>query len=302
MQMNVLNTEVSFFSKCTGTANPKAVNLLEYLHSVDYRAAVDRVRSTEDKKKRDLLKKALLPGITPAGVFTYRDEKGLIKPSGLLAGDIDFQDNPYNPESIKARMMNIKNVAYCGLSVSGRGLWFLVPLTCPDRYKEHFDALRYDFTRLGIALDPAPANIASFRFYSFDPAAYFNPEAVPYSKFWRPMPEAYTPKNNHIRVTGDEGEKLEAVIRQIEAQRLDITGNYRQWFSLLSSLATLGEAGRDYAHRISQFYSTYSSRETDRQFNYCLRMRSNRFSLATLFKIAKEHRITFRGYFELKTL
>lgn len=292
--MNLLNTEVSFFSKCTGTANPTTVNLLEYLHSEAYRAAVEQVRNTEVKKERDLLKKALLPGITPAGVFSYRDEKGLLKLSGLIAGDIDFQDNPYNPESIKARIMNIKNVAYCGLSASGRGLWFLVPVTCPDRYREHFDALSNDFARLGIALDPAPANIASFRFYSFDPSAYFNPEAIPYSKFWRPIPETYTQRNNPVRVVGNEGEKLETVIRKIEAQCLDITGNYRQWFSLLSSLATLGEAGRDYAHRISQFYAAYSSRETDRQFNHCLRMRSNRFTLGTLFSNAKEHGITFR--------
>lgn len=299
--MNVLNTDVSFFGKCTNTANPTTVNLLEYLQSSQYRTAVERVRNTAEKKERDRLKKELLPGITPAGVFSYRDEKGLLKPSGLMAGDIDFHDNPYNPESIKSRIMNIHNVAFCGLSASGRGLWFLVPVTCPDRYKEHFNALRADFTRLGIVLDAAPANVASFRFYSFDPAAYYNPDAVPYSKFWQPVRDIYRPQNIRVE-TGSEAEKLETVVRQIEVQRLDITGNYRQWFSLLSSLATLGETGRDYAHRISQFYSTYNSRETDRQFDHCLRMRSNRFTLGTLFRIAKDNGITFRNYIEHQTL
>ncbi len=294
--MNILNTEVSFFRKCTDTANPQTVNLLTYLHCEDHRAAVERVRAVEDKKKRDRLKKALLPGITPGGIFNKRKEEGLVKPSGLMAGDIDFADNPYNPETIKRQVAKIPNVAYCGLSASGRGLWFLIPITCPDRYKEHFDALRADFARLGIVLDPAPANIASLRFCSFDPDACFNPVALPYRKLWIPKPNTYTASDRRAQAAGEDGEKLEAIVRQIEARRLDITGNYRQWFSLLSALATLGEAGRDYAHRISQYYPQYSSRETDRQYGYCLRMKNNRFTLGTLFKEAKEHGLTFREH------
>lgn len=294
--MNVLNTEVSLFPKCTVTINPQTVNLLAYLRCEDHRAAVERVRAVEDKKKRDGLKKRLLPGITPGGVFTYRNESGLVKPSGLMAGDIDFADNPYSPETIKRQVAKIPNIAYCGLSASGRGLWFLIPITCPDRYKEHFDALRADFVQLSMILDPKPANISSFRFYSCDPDAYFNPVAVPYRKLKIPKPEQVKRDNNRAQVAGDDGEKLEVIVRQIEARRLDITGNYDQWFRLLCSLASLGEAGRDYAHRISQFYQQYSSRETDGQFTHCLRMKTNRFSLGTLFRVAKEHGLTFRDH------
>lgn len=297
--MDALNVEVSYFKKCKPSWDdpPQTVNLLTFLRSEKHRAAVESVRAIEDKKERDKLKAATLPGVTPSGVFTYRDEKHLVKHSGLIAGDIDFKENPYNPETIKRQVAKIQNVAYCGLSVSGRGLWFLVPIARPECHKEHFAALVADFARWGITLDTAPANVASFRFYSFDPNAYFNPGAKPSTKLLIRQPDTYTPSSSRAQVAGDEGEKLEIVIRQIETRRQDITGNYVQWFSLLSSLATLGETGRDYAHRISQFYPEYGSRETDKQFTECLQMKSNRFTLGTFFKVAADHGLTYKDHF-----
>ncbi|MBL7795371.1 MAG: PriCT-2 domain-containing protein [Saprospiraceae bacterium] len=287
---NRLHVEVSYFKNCTATDAPVTVSLLTFLRSERYRTAVDRVRAETDKKTRDNLKRELLPAVTPSGIFSHRAERGLLKHSGLIAGDIDFADNPYNPETIKNQVAKIRNVAYCGLSASGRGLWFLVPVKYPERHKEHFAALVADFARLGITLDTAPANVASLRFYSYDPDARYNPAAVAYSKLLSRQPDTYTPTAARTTLAGNDGEKLEAVVRQIEGRGLDITGNYDQWFSLLSALATFGEAGRDYAHRVSRFYGGYSSRETDKQFSACLRMGdANRFTLGTLFKVAADH-------------
>ncbi len=296
---NPLNVEVSYFRNCAPSWNdpPQAVNLLTFLRSEKYRPAVERVRAIENKPERDKLKKEILPGITPSGVFTYRAEKYLVKHSGLIAGDIDFVDNPYSPETIKQQISKIKNVAYCGLSVSGRGLWFLVPIAYPQRHKEHFEALVKDFAKLGVSLDTAPANVASFRFYSYDSDAWFNPVAVPYERLLSRQPDTYTPNSNSISLAGNDGEKLEAVVRQIETKSIDITGNYDTWFSLLGSLATLGEAGRDIAHRISRFYIGYDHRETDKQFSNCLRMKPNRFTLGTLFKIADDNGIRYAAHF-----
>jgi len=286
---NRLIVEVSYFKNCTATDAPVSVPLLTFLRSERHRAAVERVRAIEEKSERDKLKKALLPGITPSGVFTHRAESGLVKHSGLIAGDIDFKDNQYHPETIKQQVSKIRNVAYCGLSASGRGLWFLVPIAYPERHKEHFAALVSDFAKFGIALDTAPANVASLRFYSYDPAAWYNPTAVVYTKLLSRQADTYTPTIRRAQIAGNDGEKLEAVVRQIEGRSLDITGDYSNWFALLCSLATLGEAGRDYAHRVSRFYSGYNSRETDKQFTACLRMEMSRFTLGTLFKVAADH-------------
>ena len=296
--MNVLNVEVSYFRSCTDTANPATVNLYTYLRSNKHLKKVERIRAIDDKAERDNLKKDTLPGITPAGVFSHRHESGWLTPSFLIPLDCDFKDNPYNPETIKRQVAKIRHVAFCGLSASGQGLWVLVVIAYPDRFKEHFAALVADFARLGITLDTAPANPASFRFYSNDPNAYFNLEATPYTKIQTRKPDTYTPRSNRAQDAGSDGEKVEAIVRQIEARRLDITDGYKHnWFALLCSLATLGEAGRDFAHRISQFHPEYNSRETDKQFTDCLKWSKRRDGLETFFKRAKDNQIYYREYF-----
>jgi len=191
--MDALNTSVSYFKNCMDVKHPATVNLLTFLRSEKYREAVETVRAEPDKTRRDDLKKRLLPGITPSGIFSERDEDHLVNHSGLIALDIDFKENPYKPETIKQQVAKIANVAYCGLSASGRGLWVLVPIANPDRHKDHYQAITQDFARFGIRLDPAPANPASFRFYSYDPAAFFNFDAVPYWKLTIPEPVYHAP-------------------------------------------------------------------------------------------------------------
>ena len=291
--MSALNVEVSFFIRCTNKAKPVTVILLTYLLSDKYKVVVGRIRAIDNKAQRDRMKKALLSGITPSGTFSRRAEKYLLKHSSLIALDIDLKDNVLSLEQIKNLVRSLPFVAYCGLSVSGRGLWALVPIAYPERHTAHFAALVDDFARLGIVLDTAPANVASFRFCSYDPNAWFNHSAAQYITTKYRQPDNYTPGGDPAQAPGDDSEKLETVIRQIEAGCLDITGQYRQWFALLSSLATLGESGREYAHRLSRYYPGYSRCETDRQFTYCLRMRTNDFTLGTVFKVAKDYGVRY---------
>ena len=36
-------------------------------------------------------------------------------------------------------------MAYCGLSVSGKGFWGLIPIANPDKHRLHFTALKEAF-------------------------------------------------------------------------------------------------------------------------------------------------------------
>ncbi len=282
---NVLDVNVSYFRSCTDAKHPATVNLLRYLRSAKHRDAILRIRGTVDKAERDRLKKTLLPGIAPSGIFSNRAESGLVRHSGLLAGDIDFKDNPYNPELLKEQIAKIRNIAYCGLSASGMGLWFLIPVSEPAQHKEHFTALTLDFCHLGIRLDPAPANVASFRFYSWDPNAWFNPEAIPYRKRFSAAPAPARPQDP---APNDTPDRVEQLIRHIEARQLDITAGYQNWFAIGCALAAeFGESGRAYFHRLSRFNPKYHPAETDRQYSACLRMRGNRFGLGSLFYLAR---------------
>ena len=265
-----LNITVSCFQNYRASDNPKPVNLMAWLTSAKYAEQVKQIRSIDDKSERDKIK-ATLPGITPSGTFTYREEKSLIEHSGLLQFDIDGKDHNHigNFAELKKYISNINNVLYCGLSVSGYGYWGLVPIKHPDKHKSHFRALHKAFEKLGLNIDKAPQNVASLRGYSFDPDGYFNHNAKIFSSLDKPRP-ARKVKRTHF--TKDTRSDVEALIEKIQASRTDITTGYYNWLRLgFAFAAEFGEAGRDYFHAVSQYHSEYNYREADRKYTSFLR-------------------------------
>jgi len=172
---SILNIEVSCFGNYDTPTNPKQVNLLSWLQSDKYKDKVDRIRAIEDKTIRDELK-ATLPAITASGVFSYRAKKNMLKHSGFIAIDIDFKGNETigNFSELKTQICNIKNVAYCGLSVSGRGYWCLIPIAYPDKHEQHFKTLQWAFKLFGIKIDESCKDVSRLRGYSYDTDGYFN--------------------------------------------------------------------------------------------------------------------------------
>ena len=55
-------------------------------------------------------------------------------------------------------LFHIENVAYAGLSASGKGFFLIIPIAYPKRHKEQFAAIHRDFFSLGLAIDMAPKN------------------------------------------------------------------------------------------------------------------------------------------------
>lgn len=287
---SVLDISVSCFKDCLTPHDPRPVNLLTWLTSDKYRAMVDQIRSIRDKADRDALKKTL-PAITPGGTFSRRSVEGLVSHSGLIAFDIDFADNKNitNYTDLKGQLRNIQNVAYCGLSVSGAGYWGLIPISNPDKHKEHFQALIQDFRRLGVTLDRSGGDVCRLRIYSFDPEAYFNHNARPYSKIFIDRPKAGpkydTPAND----------KIEKLVSEITLHKIDITGNYSDWLKIGCSLANeLGPGGRGYFHNISRYHLKYDPTETDKLFNHCLHNQYSKVTISTLFYIADNYGIRFK--------
>lgn len=210
---SVLDTEISLFKDYSTSDNPVTINMLSFIKSTKYAERVDEIRTVEDKKRRNELK-ATLPAITPSGVFSYRAEKDLVKHSGLLQFDIDSGAD--NWEELKEELAHLDYVSYAGLSVSGRGLWGLIPLAYPNRHKQQFGALEIDFAGWGITLDIKPKNVASLRGYSYDGNAYYNHEAVLYEKCYEP------PKIELIPVPKDliapVGDPFQVAARTLEKQ------------------------------------------------------------------------------------
>ncbi|MCG8328654.1 MAG: tyrosine-type recombinase/integrase [Chitinophagales bacterium] len=119
---SVLDVEVSCF-KSYRSNEPKPVNLLTWLTSDKYADQIKALRSIADKGKRDKIKSSL-PAITISGSFyPIRKEEHLVKHSGLLCIDIDPKGNEHimNFPMLKEELFKIQNVAYAGLSASGKG-------------------------------------------------------------------------------------------------------------------------------------------------------------------------------------
>ena len=297
--MNHLNIEVSCFANYYTESNPRPVNLLKWLTSDKYASTVRQIRAIDDKDERNRLK-GQLPAITTSGTFSRRQQDCLIKHSGLIQFDVDGKDNGHitNFTELKEQVSKLAEVVYCGLSVSGRGFWGLVPIAYPAKHKLHFQALQEDFRRWGIILDSAPANVASLRGYSYDPDGYFNPQAKVYTKLFEPKPQRYRKSYQGRKLETDEARKVEACLQAIEAGRIDITGNYDKWKAIASALANeFGEVGRDYFHRASQFHHKYDQKRTDEEFDKYLKYKYS-YDIATFYHYAGLKGITYKESFQ----
>ena len=146
----------------------------------------------------DKLKTSLPAGIISC-VADGLGESNVITRNGVIAIDIDASKNPaiYDWQAVKRELAKSPYIAYCGLSVSGLGVWAMIPVANPAKHLEHFRAICKDFERPfrimqhgeteptilnGIHLDAAPSNIISKRFVSYDPYPYTNTSARIYER------------------------------------------------------------------------------------------------------------------------
>jgi hypothetical protein len=120
-------------------------------------------------------------------------QEKLISHSGLIQIDIDDLYEG-DLEHIKKDLQKLDEIAYLGKSVSGKGLWGLIPIPPdPEYHRDYFDNLLKTFEeRIGITLDDKPKNVASLRGYSYDPQAYFNHSAIPFLNKSKPIPRTNT--------------------------------------------------------------------------------------------------------------
>lgn len=281
--MSILNVTISKFDSVKDTENPIEVNLIEWLGDESDQSVIKTLRTLSGDDYKQYKKQ--LSGITPSGTFSNRSESGLIDHSGLIQFDIDSKDNPGDMNELKTKIQQIPNVAYLSFSTSGRGLWGLIPIQYKKHHKSHFRAIQQAFQNAGVTIDPAPSNVASFRFTSYDSEPYYNHNAdlFPY------LIEDNKPVSNGR----DNRQKVEELISKIQYSRIDITGGYDNWLKIGFALAEeFGETGRIYFHQVSQWHPEYNTRECDQQFTNCIKANGQGVSIASFFHICKEYGVT----------
>ncbi|QGH73382.1 MAG: virulence associated protein E [Podoviridae sp. cty5g4] len=257
--------------------------LFNIIKSNEYKIVIERIRNEPDKIKRDALKKTLLSAVTVSGVFDERRASGLKKHSGFICLDFDGVFGR-KIEQIKEKLQADKNIYGYFVSASGKGIAVIVKID-PLRHTESFLALeKYFFEEYGLVADTGCKDICRLRFFSYDPNAYINLQSNIFDKF----PKAdKKPKKHYIDVPATNTD-IGRIVSQAIQKSIDITdGSYAEWQRLAASLATLGEAGRDYFHALSQFHPKYDKYQTDRKFSNFLETATGNITIGTFFYFAK---------------
>jgi len=155
----------------------------------------NKLRSLYTKDK-ELYKqhKSKAPIIMPSGVFEPTKAKAnIISHSSYISIDIDPDDNP-NVEDwtkLKNDLTSVANIAFLGHSLSGRGLWGLIPIdlsgcqtkeTVTKKHEAYAKSLLEDFRHWGVKLDASCCNVNRIRYYAVDDDPYINIDAKTYTK------------------------------------------------------------------------------------------------------------------------
>ncbi len=291
------STIVSFFKNIpSSNASKLTCTLWEALLNEEFKDEIQALRNVQNPKKLKALKEAL-PCFTPSGIFKdKRSKQNLVKHSKFICIDIDAKDNEHidNFSSMIVQLSKVVNVAYCGLSVSGKGFYVLLPIDNPDYHAAYFNAISQAFREMGINVDMACSDVSRLRIISFNEEPYIAETARVITAV---IEVNNTDRNSNLsmpvlRDLSIEAKKIAPLIEKIKQEEIDITSEYKDWFAIACSLANdLKEEGRQYFHIVSSFHHEYDKSESDKQFDACLRNTNivSRYSLKTFFAICKNH-------------
>lgn len=272
--MSILNVPVSFLKNYADTKNPD--NRGTFLHIATseilankYGELIRQIRAEDDPAKRKALK-AKLPAFTPSGIFS-EVKGGLIRHSGLVAFDLDAAQNPFlapsTIEAAKLELSKLPQVAFCQISVSGTGLWGVVPIAHPDRHKDHFAALEEKFLKYGYIIDPACGNVNRLRYWSYDPAPYINHFAEVFTTLPKPKPVySCVPKRTYS--DGRPADLARQAADYLIRNRVPLSCTYSMFRDIMFACKNeWGEEGKDIALDILHACTTFAQSNTARKFD-----------------------------------
>lgn len=240
-----------------------------------------------------------------SGTFRTRNIGDLIEHTGLICIDIDAKDNPHldMAEDVMPRLRELPYVFYAGKSVSGNGYFAIIPLLHKGLHRQHYCSLKHVFLEMGINIDKNCGDVTRTRFISYDDNFYMNENAELYDGLesedeWRKNISVFPASSvGSLPENGlTDEQKVEFCVRMIEERHIDITEGYANWVSVGASLASMGERGRNYFHRVSRQNAGYKYGQTDRKFTNVMAT-MKKFNLGYFFDVCFRFGITFRDAF-----
>jgi len=287
---SILDVNVSLYANYRHSQPiAETVTLYEWVTDTSFKKEVNALRTLRQPEEIRAAK-ANLPAITPSGLFERKRAHHTLKThSGFICLDVDGKDNPSikDWEKTKQIISDNVNIAYAGLSASGKGIYILIPVAYPERHIEHFTALQlYFLAKHGITVDKACKDVCRLRGISYDSDYYINNNAQP---FFRCIEQ---PKIASLRMDNLTcgNNTIKQVLDDVMSLKIDITENYKDWFSIGCIIANeYGEKGREMYHQLSKLSPKYKRQECDRQYSACLKQ-EYRYSVGTLIHILNKYK------------
>ncbi|MBT7995972.1 MAG: DUF3987 domain-containing protein, partial [Bacteroidetes bacterium] len=290
-----------------------------------YKRITEAVRGSSSKEIIKEIKSHRLDYVTFGGVFEKRANTSLQKASGYMAIDLDDLSEVEKVKQILLNDQMLDTVMLF-TSPSGKGLKWIIhhDPRYEMEYGEYFDAVRnYLSDKYAIEVDKSGRDIARACFLCSDPDAIYhhlrsarcfnilNPndwlkhsitinDQKKHSETFKEASgsdlkrkealgsdfEAF--ESEHKVIESDELiSQVEFVITQIEEKKVDLTENYDDWVKIGFGLArSLRERGRDYFHKISQYYPNYNASECNLKYDDCLKSKDQGVTIATFFSLA----------------
>jgi hypothetical protein len=267
----------------------------------DYRGnkeATLKLQTITDKKEANKFKCENFDFACFSGTFDRKNEKGLIKHSGLIC--LDFDNQP-NKEKLREKLLADPQLTTVLLftSPSGTGLKWIVKIDLNQgTHLENFQAIEnYIFETNHIKIDSSGKDVARPCFLPHDPECYFNQEQE--EKYfdvnnWLPVKqitEQKTIQSSRTEPGKSKGKQktIDEVVREIETRQIDLTPTQKDWLKAGFALAVgYGESGRNYFQRICKFWNHYDPVDCDKQFDLCLKGKKDGIRKGTFFWMAKE--------------
>ena len=169
-----------FKAPITNTKPNNTTNLLQVYNAIKgnfYKQRTDDLRSISDPLLARKFKASNFDYCTFSGTFTTRNDKSLIKHSGLLC--IDF-DHLQNLTDLKTKLLKDEyfETQLLFTSPSGTGLKWIIPIdSTTSPHSTYFSAIaNYISQTYTVEIDKSGKDISRACFLPHDPQAYINPK------------------------------------------------------------------------------------------------------------------------------
>lgn len=237
--------------------------------------SIDRSKDEIEYKKA----KAKVLSFTPSCLCQGETAKEIKQVNPLIAVDIDAKDNEgVSIEEMRKKINSLPFVMYSSMSVGGRGMYALISILDENKndFKAVFNAINEDFKALGLNLDSSCINVNRERYMSYDDNEYWNTQCEIYDRKISKPTQVHTHpskvgENANKPLTPREKQKVNEIIEDIKANKLQLSKNHKDTLGLANCLANImGEEGRELLHIIRQQRSGYDEFKIDKTFDEML--------------------------------